>query len=149
MGEASTLASEICGPSFNPEDIDCNGKVVIYRADLNVPVLHGHITDWSRIDGTLPTLKLLLSKGARVAVISHFGRPKPEKQSLEEMRKEYSLQVVAEALGQKLPAGVFQGLAADCTGPEAEEAISKLQAGQASHPTHADDRFELLGQPAS
>ena len=132
MDAAAALASEICSEPYNPDGIECNEKVVLYRADLNVPVIHSRITDSSRIDGTLPTLKLLLSKGARVAVISHFGRPNPEKQPLEQMRQEHSLRVVADALAQKLPPGAFQGFAADCIGLEAEEAIAELQPGQVS-----------------
>lgn len=140
---AAALAREVCGDAFSPEGIECDGKVVVYRADLNVPVVQGRITDSSRIDATLPTLSLLLSKGARVAVISHFGRPNPAKQTLEEMRKEYSLGAVADALAQKLTPGPFQGLAADCIGPEAEEAVAKLKPGQVRG---AASRLDTLGR---
>lgn len=59
------------------EDLgDLNGKVVMLRADLNVPMDENfNVTNTARIDRTVPTIKLLMSKGAKVVVISHFGRP--------------------------------------------------------------------------
>jgi len=59
------------------EDLgDLNGKVVMLRADLNVPMDENfNVTNTARIDRTVPTIKELMSKGAKVAVISHFGRP--------------------------------------------------------------------------
>jgi len=60
------------------EDADVRGKTVLVRADLNVPMEGGRITDTTRIDRFAPTAKMLSDKGARVVVISHFGRPKGE-----------------------------------------------------------------------
>lgn len=55
---------------------DLNGKVVMLRADLNVPMDENfHVTNTARIDRTVPTVKELMGKGAKVVVISHFGRP--------------------------------------------------------------------------
>lgn len=55
---------------------DLNGKVVMLRADLNVPMDENfHVTNTARIDRTVPTIKTLMEKGAKVVVISHFGRP--------------------------------------------------------------------------
>lgn len=55
---------------------DLNGKVAMLRADLNVPMDENfHVTNTARIDRTVPTIKELMNKGAKVVVISHFGRP--------------------------------------------------------------------------
>ena len=55
---------------------DLNGKVVMLRADLNVPMDENfNVTNTARIDRTVPTIKTLMEKGAKVVVISHFGRP--------------------------------------------------------------------------
>ena len=55
---------------------DLHGKVVMLRADLNVPMDENfHVTNTARIDRTVPTVKELMEKGAKVVVISHFGRP--------------------------------------------------------------------------
>ena len=60
-------------------DFDFNGKTVFVRADLNVPAKDGVITDMTRIDRFVPTLKEIASAGGKVVVASHFGRPKGEK----------------------------------------------------------------------
>ena len=61
------------------DDLQPAGKVVFVRADLNVPVKDGKITDTTRIDRLVPTLKELVKKGAKVVVGSHFGRPKGQR----------------------------------------------------------------------
>jgi phosphoglycerate kinase len=58
------------------DDLDVAGKRVLLRLDLNVPVRDGEVTDTTRIDRAVPTLKALLEAGAIVVVLSHFGRPK-------------------------------------------------------------------------
>ena len=73
-------------------DFDFNGKTVFVRADLNVPAKEGKITDTTRIDRFVPTLKELVEKGAKVVVASHFGRPKGEK------NPEFSMAFLAPAL---------------------------------------------------
>ncbi len=60
-------------------DLDLNGKRLLIRQDLNVPVMNGKITSDARLRASLPTLKTALDKGASVLVISHLGRPKPGK----------------------------------------------------------------------
>ena len=57
-------------------DLDLDGRRVLIREDLNVPIDHGRITSETRILAALPTLKLALEKGAAVMVASHLGRPK-------------------------------------------------------------------------
>ena len=76
------------------DDLDVAGKRVLVRADLNVPMRDGKVTDTTRIDRTVPTLKELAEKGARVVVMCHFGRPKGERVA------ELSLAPVAEALAK-------------------------------------------------
>ena len=61
------------------DDIDVRGKRVLLRADLNVPVKDGVVTDATRIERLAPTIVTLIDKGAKVIVMSHFGRPKGKK----------------------------------------------------------------------
>ena len=64
-------------PKFRTlDDIDVRGKRVLLRADLNVPVKDGVVTDATRIERLAPTIEALIDKGAKVIVMSHFGRPK-------------------------------------------------------------------------
>ena len=58
--------------------LDVNGKRVFLRCDLNVPLKEGVITDDGRIRASLPTIKLLLDKGASLVIAAHLGRPKGE-----------------------------------------------------------------------
>ena len=101
--------------------LDIRGKRVIVRADLNVPVKDGKVSDATRLERLLPGLQDLARRGARVVVISHFGRPKggPEVR--------YSLKVVADKLGELLARKV--AFAADCVGEAAERAVAGLQPG--------------------
>ena len=78
-------------------DLDLRGKRVLVRQDLNVPIKDGRVRSTARIDAALPTLKMLLAQGARVAVMSHLGRP--EEGACE---PEFSLAPVAESLSEKL-----------------------------------------------
>src|ERR1700760_2889636 len=76
------------------EAADVEGKVVLVRSDLNVPLEAGRVADDTRIRASLPTLRLLLERGAReVRVCSHLGRPKTD-----EDREKYSMTPVREAL---------------------------------------------------
>ena len=78
-------------------DLDLRGKRVLVRQDLNVPIKEGRVRSTARIDAALPTLKMLLAQGARVAVMSHLGRPKEGA-----FEPEFSLAPVAESLSEKL-----------------------------------------------
>jgi phosphoglycerate kinase len=63
-------------PKFRTlDDIDVRGKRVLLRADLNVPMRNGVVTDVTRIERLAPTIDTLLDRGAKVIVMSHFGRP--------------------------------------------------------------------------
>jgi phosphoglycerate kinase len=102
-------------------DLDVAGKRVLVRADLNVPLEDGRITDDTRIAESLPTINAVLGAGAsRVVVCSHLGRPKGTDPSL-------SLAPVAERMGELLGRPVV--LAPDCVGTEAEAAAAAAPAG--------------------
>ena len=78
------------------DDLDVEGRRVLVRCDLNVPLKDGQITDDLRVQASLPTLRALLDRSARVAVCSHLGRPKGK--VVEELR----LRPVGERLGELL-----------------------------------------------
>lgn len=126
------VVRELLSSDFDIQNIRVSGKRVLLRVDFNVPVdiSSGTVTDASRVNAVLPTIRLLLSQGARLVIASHFGRPEPGKQSIEEMRVQFSLRPVAALLSTELGSGVFQGLAPDCIGPEVEAAVAALQSGQ-------------------
>jgi phosphoglycerate kinase len=104
------------------DDFDPRGKRVLLRADLNVPIKDGKVTDATRIARLVPTIAELAQKGARVIVMSHFGRPK-------DREPELSLQPLAQALGAAL-GGRRVTFAADCIGPEAEATVAALRPGE-------------------
>ncbi|MBQ4837520.1 MULTISPECIES: phosphoglycerate kinase [Pseudoalteromonas] len=82
-------------------DLDLNGKRVLIREDLNVPVKDGKVTSDARIRASLPTIKLALEKGAKVMVMSHLGRPTEG-----EYDAQYSLQPVVDHLNEALEQNV-------------------------------------------
>ena len=104
------------------DDIDVAGKTVLVRGDLNVPVKNGVVTDSTRLDRLAPTLIELADKGAKVVVMSHFGRPKGTK------NLDYSLKPVVPAL-EKALGGRTVSFADDCVGSVAEESVKALPAG--------------------
>ena len=108
-------------------DADVAGKRVLVRADLNVPMSGGEITDSTRIDRFLPTVKDLLERDARVVVMTHFGRPKGK--HVDDM----SLLPVAKAVAQNLKSlGMLNAkvrFAEHCVGPSAKKAVDGLQNG--------------------
>ncbi len=103
-------------------DLDLSGKRVFLRADLNVPLAGGTIADATRIDATLPTIRLVLERGGRPVIASHLGRPKGARQP------ELSLKPVAEYLGKAL--GVPVTLAPDCVGEATERLVNAAPPGQ-------------------
>ncbi|MFP3944354.1 MAG: phosphoglycerate kinase, partial [Alphaproteobacteria bacterium] len=100
---------------------DVSGKRVLVRLDLNVPMKDGRVTDTTRIERSLPTIRELRERGARVILLSHFGRPKGKP------NPEMSLQPVADALGAQL--GARGGFAPDCAGTPVLEAVTTMQDG--------------------
>ncbi|MQP66126.1 phosphoglycerate kinase [Niveispirillum sp. SYP-B3756] len=103
------------------DTIDVTGKTVLVRADLNVPVADGQVTDTTRIDRLIPTLREIAAKGAKVVVMSHFGRPKNGPDSKNSLRQ--VVPSVAAALGAPV------AFAEDCIGEKAAAAIAALPAG--------------------
>src|SRR5579883_1709856 len=103
------------------DDLDVTGKRVLLRADLNVPVRDGKITDLTRIERLTPTIRELSGKGAKVVVCSHFDRPKGKRVP------EMSLGPVAAALGEVL--GQRVRFAEDCIGVVAQQAVERMQPG--------------------
>ncbi|HEX5849718.1 MAG TPA: phosphoglycerate kinase [Rubrobacter sp.] len=97
-------------------DLDVRGKRVLVRVDFNVPVKDGTVTDDTRIRRALPTIRLLLSEGARPLLISHLGRPKGAPDP------NYVMDPVATRLGELLDEPVTKLDAA--VGPEVEEALN-------------------------
>lgn len=99
------------------DDIDLAGKTALVRADLNVPMKDGVVTDATRIARLAPTVRDLKAKGAKVVLLSHFGRPKGKRVP------EMSLAPVARAVEDVLGGGVV--FADDCIGEAAAAAIAK------------------------
>jgi phosphoglycerate kinase len=104
------------------DDLEPAGKRVLLRADLNVPMADGKVTDRTRLERLAPTISELADKGARVLITSHFGRPKGAR------NPDMSLAPVAQALGEVLGRDV--GFAPDCIGDAAMEASASLTNGQ-------------------
>jgi phosphoglycerate kinase len=104
------------------DDLQVAGKRVLVRADLNVPMKDGVVTDTSRIDRQAPTIRDLAAKGARVIVCSHFDRPKGK------VVPSMSLKPVAGPLSKAVGRPV--AFADDCVGPVAEAAVAKLKDGE-------------------
>ncbi len=103
------------------DDLDVRGKTVLVRCDLNVPMKDGKVTDATRLERSSETLTDLAAAGARVCVLSHFGRPKGQ------VVPEMSLKPVADALSQVLNRTV--AFAADCVGAPAEAVVKNLNDG--------------------
>jgi len=107
--------------SLTLDDAAVAGKRVLLRADLNVPMADGKVTDRTRLERLAPTITELSEKGARVIVCSHFDRPKGKRVPA------MSLLPIAQALGDVLGRPV--GFAEDCVGPDAARAIAAMQGG--------------------
>jgi phosphoglycerate kinase len=104
------------------DDLEVAGRRVLVRADLNVPLDQGRITDDGRIRASVPTIQTLLDRRARVVVCAHLGRPKGEP------RPEFSLAPVADRLGELLGRPV--GFATDTAGESAQQTVAALGEGE-------------------
>ncbi|MGQ0609358.1 MAG: phosphoglycerate kinase [Chloroflexota bacterium] len=102
-------------------DVDVSGRRVFVRADLNVPLEDGRITDDTRIRASLPTLVHLLERGATVILASHLGRPKGK------VNDALRLKPIADRLSQLLGRPVR--MTGDALGPGVQVAVDKLRAG--------------------
>lgn len=104
------------------KDIELKGKTVLLRADYNVPLAAGKITDDYRIEQSLPTVRYLLEHDAKLVICSHLGRPAgkpdPKLSSLPIAKR------LQELLGRKV------AFVPDCVGPAVEKAVGALQPGE-------------------
>src|SRR6478735_1529060 len=101
--------------------LDVAGKRVLVRVDLNVPMKKGVVTDATRIERAAPTIKELAAKGAKVIVLSHFGRPKGKR--VPEMTLRPLVEPLEKALGKPV------AFAEDCVGPLAEDSVRNMKPG--------------------
>ena len=103
------------------DSMDMSGKRVLVRVDLNVPMKNGVVTDAMRIERAAPTIKELAAKGAKVIVLSHFGRPKGKR--VPEMTLRPLVEPLEQALGKPV------AFAEDCVGPLAEDSVRNMKPG--------------------
>ncbi|WP_284177663.1 phosphoglycerate kinase [Rhabdaerophilum sp. SD176] len=109
------------------DDLAPKGKRILVRVDLNVPMENGQVTDATRLERILPTIRDLAGRGGRVILLAHFGRPKGE--TFEERASPgESLRPVAVALAGLL--GQPIAFAGNCIGPDAETAVAALGDGE-------------------
>jgi phosphoglycerate kinase len=109
-------------PKFHTlDDIDPAGKRVLLRVDLNVPMKDGEVSDATRIERVAPTIRELAERGAKVVVMSHFGRPKGKPEAA------FSLRPLAAPLAKAVGRAI--AFADDCIGPAAERVVARLQPG--------------------
>jgi phosphoglycerate kinase len=103
------------------DQLQPRGKRVLVRVDLNVPMENGKVTDATRIDRILPTIREIADNGGKVILLAHFGRPKngPDEAN--------SLKPIAKVLGEHLKRAV--GFASDCIGEVAEKAVAAMKDG--------------------
>lgn len=106
---------------IDDDEFDPQGKVVLCRVDFNTPLENGKVADDERIRAALPTIRLLLKKGARLLLASHLGRPKGK------VRKEFSLAPVAERLQELLDRDLI--FADDCVGDGVYRLAQDLEPG--------------------
>lgn len=103
------------------DDIDMAGKTVLVRVDINVPVEAGRVTDATRIEKIVPTIKDIQAKGGKPVLLAHFGRPKG--QVVPEMSLSVTIPALEAALGQKV------SFAEDCIGAPAKKAVAAMEPG--------------------
>jgi phosphoglycerate kinase len=99
-----------------------NGKRVLLRVDVNVPMENGRVTDATRIERIVPTIREIVDKGGRVVLLAHFGRPKGKPVASESLKPVVA--TIAAHLGWPV------AFAEDCVGPAAAEAVGALKDGQ-------------------
>lgn len=104
------------------DTINVAGKTVLVRVDINVPMQDGQVSDDTRIQRILPTIHSLSRRGAKVVLVSHFGRPKGKRVA------EMSLKPVAAALNERLT-GIDVAFIDECVGVKVQQAVDTLTAG--------------------
>ncbi|HTH96258.1 MAG TPA: phosphoglycerate kinase [Stellaceae bacterium] len=105
------------------DQLDVAGKRVLVRVDLNVPMQDGKVSDTTRIERLVPTIKTLADRNAKVVLMSHFGRPKGKRSADTSLAQ--LVQPLSQALGGKKVA-----FAEDCIGVPAEQAVAALRDGE-------------------
>src|SRR6266446_8556699 len=130
------------------DDLDVAGKRVLLRADLNVPVKDGKVSDATRIERLAPTIETLIEGGAKIIVMSHFGRPKGPDPA-------QSLRPLVEPLSRAI-GGRPVRFAEDCIGEEAERVVDALKPGEVAllenlrfHPGEEANDPDFAGQLAA
>ncbi len=103
------------------DDMDFDGKVALVRVDINVPVEAGRVTDATRIEKIVPTVRDIQARGGKVVLLAHFGRPKGA--VVPEMSLRVTLPSLEAALGQKV------AFAEDCIGAPAKKAVAAMAPG--------------------
>lgn len=104
------------------DQITVAGKRVLLRVDLNVPMQNGEVSDTTRIERLVPTITRLVGLGAKVVILSHFGRPKGKPVAEDSLAQ--LVAPLSKALGGKTIA-----FASDCIGPAAEAVVAALKPG--------------------
>ena len=104
------------------DDMDLAGKTVLTRVDINVPIENGQVSDATRIERIVPTVKHILAQGGKPVLLAHFGRPKGK------VVPEMSLEPLVPTLAQHFDAPVR--FASDCVGPAAKDAVVSLKSGE-------------------
>jgi len=105
------------------DDLSVSGKRVLLRLDLNVPMQDGVVTDATRIERSVPTITELMRKGAKVVILSHFGRPKGKSDPSMSLRP--LIAPLSKALG-----GAPVAFATDCIGAPAADTVDRLKDGE-------------------
>ena len=100
-----------------------NNKVCIIRCDLNLPIIDGEVTDFTRLDKVLPTLKMLLARNSKILLISHLGRPKGK------FDENLSLKIIIPHLEKRLGKNIFFAKEDLMKSNEIENKIRKLNVG--------------------
>ncbi|MCC1480322.1 phosphoglycerate kinase [Roseibaca sp. Y0-43] len=103
------------------DDIDFAGRTALVRVDINVPMADGRVTDATRIERILPTIRHITEAGGKVVLLAHFDRPKGKR--VPEMSLAQVRPALEAALGQPV------AFAEDCVGMPAKKAVSELEAG--------------------